>query len=67
MEVRVVKSFTLNEKEIKEAIRKHLIDKLGTELEIKEENIELNALVSMDENPYDFTATLMVKTDGVQL
>ena len=66
MEVRVVKTYTLNEKEIKEAIRKHLIDKLGTELDIKEQNIELNALVSMDENPYDFTATLTVKTDGVQ-
>jgi ribosome-associated translation inhibitor RaiA len=66
MEVRLVKSFILNEKEIKEAIRKHLIDKLGTELEIKEQNIELNALVSKDDNPYDFTATLTVKTDGVQ-
>ena len=66
MEIRVAKLFTLNEQEIKEAIRKHLIDKLGTEIEIKEQNIELNALVSMDENPYDFTATLTVKTDDVQ-
>jgi ribosome-associated translation inhibitor RaiA len=65
MEIRIIKTFTLNEKEIREAIRKHLVDKLGTSMEIKERNIELHASVSASETPYGFTATFTI-TDATQ-
>jgi pyrroline-5-carboxylate reductase len=46
-------------------IRKHLVDKLGTSMEIKERNIELHALVSASETAYGFTATFTI-TDATQ-
>lgn len=46
-------------------IRKHLVDKLGTSMEIKERNIELHASVSASETPYGFTATFTI-TDATQ-
>lgn len=61
MEIKTTKSFTLNEKEIKEAIRSYFIDKLEDKLEIKEEDIKLDASITIDEYLYDFTATLTLK------
>lgn len=65
MEIKTVKYITLTEQEIKEAIRKHLIDKLGTEIKINERNIELSASISTEETLYNFTATLTVMTDAL--
>lgn len=65
MTTTTVKTFELDEKEIKEAIRKHLIDKLGTLPQINDCDIELFASISMDDNPYDFTAKFTSKTSEI--
>lgn len=57
--------YTLDAKEIKIAIRKHLIDKLGTEPNIIEENIEISADVDRDGNAHNFfvEATVTEESD----
>ena len=52
--------YTLDENEIKIAIRKHLIDKLGTEPNINEKDIELEANVDRDGNVCDYVAVATV-------
>ncbi len=49
MKIVINKSYILDEKEIKSAIRKHLYDIIGTSaINIKEEEIELRASVNED-------------------
>ena len=48
--------YTLDENEIKEAIRKHIIDKLGTEFNINEQDIVIDAMVDRDSNAHGFFA-----------
>jgi hypothetical protein len=67
MEVRTLQTYRLNENEIKEAIRKHLIDILGTRPDIQEKNIELYASLGADQSPCDFVAVLTVVADVSQL
>ena len=62
MEVTDIKKCVLEEKEIKEVLRKHLIDKLGIE-NIKEEDIKLDADVDQDQQVFDFKATIEIQSD----
>lgn len=41
MEIEIIKKIRLNESEIKEALRKHLIDILGTEVKIDASDISI--------------------------
>ena len=57
--------YTLDADEIKVAIRKHLIDKLGTTPNINESDIVIDCSVDRDINTYDFiaVATVTKETD----
>ena len=42
METQTIIKYTLDQKEIQEAIRKHLVDKLGTGVKFQDKDIVLN-------------------------
>jgi len=60
MKQQIIKIFTLDEQEIKAAIRKHFIDLLGTAIHCNEKNIELNAQVDESYQPHEFSATISI-------
>ena len=52
--------YTLTETEVKDAIRRYFVDKLGTKDNFSENDIKLDADVGRDDYPSNFTATLTI-------
>lgn len=63
MKVITEKTYVFDEKEIKDLIRRHIIDKFQSTMVIIDNDIKLSCSVSHDDIPYDFTATFKVKIE----
>ena len=60
MEKKQKTTYTLSEAELKDAVRRYCIDRLNTNDNFSEKDIELDAEVDRDSNSFNFTATLTI-------
>ena len=56
--------FTFNELEMKEAITKHFIDRVGTAHKISNSNIEFHAELDSQDQPFCFTTTISIRKEA---